>query len=60
MTLHLHIKSLSLVGVKIPGTQKSQLRAVLEADLAQLFGTHGIPESLRQGCRIRTLPANLT
>ena len=60
MTLHLHIDSLSLAGVKIPRNQRPQLQAALETELARLCAVHGIPESWQQGGRIRKLPANLT
>lgn len=60
MTLHLHIDSLSLAGVKIPKNQRPQLQAALETELARLCAVHGIPESWQQGGRIRKLPTNLT
>ena len=60
MTLHLHIDSLSLAGIKIPRNQRPQPQAALEAELARLCAVHGIPESWQQGGHIRILPANLT
>ena len=60
MTLHLHIESLSLEGGNISRSQRPQLQAALEAELARLFTAHGVPKSLHQGGRIPKLPANLT
>lgn len=60
MTLHLHIESLSLAGVDISASQRPQLQAALQAELARLFTVHGVPASLQQGGRIPQLPANLT
>ena len=60
MTLRLHIESLSLAGVDVLRSQRSQLQAALEAELVRLLTVHGVPESLQQGGRIRKLPANLT
>lgn len=59
MTLHLHIDSLALSGVKVSRRERPRLQAALEAELSRLFAVHGVPEALRQGGKIAKVPADL-
>ncbi len=59
MTLHLHIDSLALSGVKVPRNERPRLRAAFEAELSRLMAVHGVPDALRQGGRIAKVPADL-
>lgn len=59
MNINIQIDQLVLQGTSLTREQQAILRSALQAELAHLITTHGVPAHLQAGGNLTHLPASL-